>query len=267
MFLTGPAELSRYQLIQEYHPDDFEKLRAAVAAGNWWPNGSSWEENDVNSPSSESIIRQLLLGHEFFKKEFGTESDDYMLPDCFGFPASLPSILAHCGIRGFSTQKLTWGSAVGIPFNVGRWVGPDGNSVIAALNPEAYVARVRDDRSQSEKWLNRINANGTNSGVYADFTYFGTGDRGGAPGESSVRMVEQAVTNHGPVRVICARANEMFDDITDEQKAHLPEYKGDLLLTQHSAGSLTSEAYMKRWNRKNELLADAAERAHRSRPG
>ena len=31
--------------------------------------------------------------------------------DCFGFPASLPSILAHAGLKGFSTQKLTWNSA------------------------------------------------------------------------------------------------------------------------------------------------------------
>ena len=38
-------------------------------------------------------------------------------------------------------------------------------------------------------------------------------------------------------------------------------YKGDLELTNHSAGSLTSEAEHKRWNRKNEVLADAAERA------
>ena len=40
-----------------------------------------------------------------------------MLPDCFGFPASLPSILAHAGIKGFSTQKLTWrlGRACGRP--------------------------------------------------------------------------------------------------------------------------------------------------------
>jgi alpha-mannosidase len=251
----------RYQLIQEYHPDDFEKVRAAVAAGRWWPNGSSWEENDVNVPSSESLVRQLLLGHEFFKKEFGTESDEYMLPDCFGFPASLPSVLAHCGIRGFSTQKLTWGSAVGIPFNVGEWIGPDGNSVIAALNCEGYGTVVKDDRSQSAKWLKRVQADGAQSGVFADFTYFGKGDTGGAPKESSVQMIEQAVTNHGPLRVICARANEMFDDITDAQKARLPKYQGDLLLTEHSAGSLTSEAYMKRWNRKNELLADAAERA------
>jgi alpha-mannosidase len=41
----------------------------------------------------------------------------------------------------------------------------------------------------------------------------------------------------------------------------LPRYKGDLELINHSAGSLTSQAYQKRWNRKNELLADAAEKA------
>lgn len=252
---------NRYRLLKEYYPADFEKVRQAVASGHWWPAGSSWEENDVNVPSSESLIRQLLFGHNFFKREFGTESDEFMLPDCFGFPASLPSVLAHCGIRGFSTQKLTWGSAAGIPFNVGEWVGPDGNSVIAALNPEGYGTVVRDNRSQSQTWLKRIQDNGAKSGVFADFTYFGTGDRGGAPDESSVKMVEQALGSKGPVRVVCARANEMFDDITDDQKARLPKYKGDLLLTEHSAGSITSEAYMKRWNHENELLADAAERA------
>ena len=34
--------------------------------------------------------------------------------------------------------------------------------------------------------------------------------------------------------------------------ARMPRYKGDLELINHSAGSLTSEAYHKRWNRKNE---------------
>jgi alpha-mannosidase len=251
----------RYQLMKEYHPEDFAAVRNAVAQGRWFPAGSSWEENDVNSPSSESIIRQLLLGHEFFKKEFGTESSEYMLPDCFGFPASLPSVLAHCGIRGFSTQKLTWGSAVGIPFNVGEWIGPDGNSVIAAFNPGSYGSRVTNDLSSDKKWEARLDKDGAASGVFADYAYFGTGDRGGAPHENSVRWIEQSINSTGAVRVISAKSDQMFNDITDAQKAGLPKYKGDLLLTQHSAGSLTSEACMKRWNRENELLADAAERA------
>jgi alpha-mannosidase len=253
---------NRYRLMKEYHPRDFEIVKELVAKGRWFPAGSSWEENDVNVPSSESLIRQILFGHDFFKKEFGTESSEYMIPDCFGFPASLPSVLAHCGLRGFSTQKLTWGSAVGIPFNVGVWEGLDGQSIIAALNPGSYGTQIKRDLSIDPEWNSRLEKDGQSSAVYADYAYYGVGDRGGAPTEGSVRWLERSLTNSAAlVHVVSARSDQMFNDITDAEKARLPKYKGDLLLTQHSAGSLSSEGYMKRWNRKNELLADAAERA------
>src|SRR6185312_13265523 len=121
---------NRYRMMKEYYPADYQKLQHYVVAGRWFPAGSSMEESDVNSPSAESIIRQVLYGNEFFRRDFGRASAEYMLPDCFGFPASLPSLLAHAGIKGFSTQKLTWHSSapaggpdspektpVGIPFN------------------------------------------------------------------------------------------------------------------------------------------------------
>jgi alpha-mannosidase len=252
---------NRYRMMKEYYPADYEKLRRYVAAGRWFPAGSSVEENDVNVPSAESIMRQVLYGSQYFRREFGKSSAEYMLPDCFGFPASLPSILAHMGLRGFSTQKLTWGSAVGIPFNVGIWEGPDGRSVIAALNPGRYSSDVEEDLSKSDPWINRVQANGNKSGLFADYRYYGTGDIGGAPREKSVEMVERSATSGGPLRIVSSTAEQMFLDIKPEQTAGLPRYKGDLLLSQHSAGSLSSETYMKRWNRKNELLADAAERA------
>jgi alpha-mannosidase len=53
----------------------------------------------------------------------------------------------------------------------------------------------------------------------------------------------------------------MFLDISPSEAAHLERYQGEFELTNHSAGSITSEAYQKRWNRKNELLAQAAEEA------
>jgi len=252
---------NRYRFMQEYYPKGFEELRHWVKKGRWFPAGSSWDEGDVNVPSTESVIRHVLYGQRYFEREFGTESCEYMLPDCFGFPASLPSVLAHCGLRGFSTQKLSWGSAVGIPFNIGVWEGLDGESVIAALNPGAYDADVKENLSFSTKWKERIEANGKQSGVYADYHYYGVGDEGGAPKESSVQWIEQALTSTGTVRVLSTRADQLFRDITDEQKARLPRYKGDLLLTEHSAGSLTSQSYMKRWNRMNEMLAEAAEKA------
>jgi alpha-mannosidase len=61
--------------------------------------------------------------------------------------------------------------------------------------------------------------------------------------------------------VISSTAEQMFLDIRPELRARLPRYRGDLELTNHSAGSLTSQAYQKRWNHENEKLADAAEKA------
>ena len=251
----------RYQMMKEYYPEDYARLKAYVAAGRWFPCGSSVDENDANVPSAESFVRHILYGNRFFRREFGVASDEYMLPDCFGFPAALPSLLAHCGIIGFSTQKLTWGSAVGIPFKIGVWEGPDGRSVIAALDPGSYVGEILENLAESDGWKERINANGQASGVFADYHYFGTGDRGGAPVEKSVELLEKSIATKGPVRVISSQADWLFKAIPSSLREKLPHYKGELLLTEHSAGSITSQAFMKRCNRKNELLADAAERA------
>jgi alpha-mannosidase len=319
---------NRYRLMKEYYPADYERMKQLIAKGNWFPAGSSVEEGDVNLPSAESIIRQILYGNTYFREEFGKASNEYMLPDCFGFPASLPTIMAHAGIKGFSTQKLgsDWQPApivggpnspeqtpAGIPFNVGIWEGTDGETVIAALNPLAYVDGIKYDLSKAPPslpagstsahvfgkssgntdWVSRIAIDGKLTGVYADYHYIGTGDTGGAADEESIRFLEALVTKSmmvlppadgtssvheatgssanphaepvrvgdGPVRVLSTSADQMFADIKPEMTAKMPRYKGDLELINHSAGSLTSEAYHKRWNRKNEILADEAEKA------
>ena len=356
---------NRYRFMKEYFPADFAKVKQYVASGRWFPAGSSMEEGDVNTPSAEAIIRQVLYGNDWFRKEFGKASSEYMLPDCFGFPSSLPTILAHSGVKGFSTQKLVWGSSAyaggpesrektpeGTPFNVGVWVGPDGESVLAGLNPGDYsggidtdlskplpsvppdlifeegqkrlpalrqkleqaeqsgqspdqtdvqefitlrsrqraLTKLQQDRDQDRyqhDWAARVEQNGKVSGVFTDYHYYGTGDMGGTPNEESVKRLEAIVTKgttslppqgelsfsgqthaewpavkvgDGPVRVISASAEQMFLDIARSEAAGLPRYTGEMELTNHSAGSLTSQAYQKRWLRKEELLADAAEK-------
>jgi len=324
---------NRYRFMKEYFPADFAKVKHYVDSGHWFPAGSSMEEGDVNAPSAEGIIRQVLYGNNWFRKELGKASAEYMLPDCFGFPSSLPSILAHAGVKGFSTQKLSWGSSApgggaesiektpeGIPFNVGVWVGPDGHGVIAALNPGDYSADITTDLSQplppsvhpempqdaqlrralaqysarqdlaryQEDWAARVQLNGKITGVYTDYHYFGTGDIGGSPREPAVKLLEAIITKglgllpppgtrrepaesaaaqdevrvgEGPVHVLSSNADRMFLDITPAEAAALPRFTGEMELTNHSAGSLTSQAYQKRWIRQEELLADAAEKA------
>jgi len=109
--------------------------------------------------------------------------------------------------------------------------------------------------------LRRINKVGERTGAYVDYRYYGVGDVGGSPTEESVQWVTRAVEGDGPYKVISAPADQIFHDLKPEQVARMERYKGELELTEHSAGSITSQAYMKRWNRKNELLIDAAERA------
>lgn len=252
----------RYEMMKEYYPKRYERMKEYIDEGRWFVSGSSVDEGDANVPSPESMIRQVLYGNRFFRREFGKESVDFMLPDCFGFPASMPSIWAHCGLLGFSTQKLTWGSAVGIPFEIGLWEGPDGESVIAALDPGPYSTAVEGRLDTNPEWVERVNANGERYGVWADYHYYGVGDMGGAPRDEDVANYLDSVDNpDSQVRVALTSSDQMFKDITPELREGLPRYKGDLLLTEHSAGTLTSQSYMKRWNRMAEGLADASERA------
>ncbi|MGO9896246.1 MAG: glycoside hydrolase family 38 C-terminal domain-containing protein, partial [Bryobacteraceae bacterium] len=179
------------------------------------------------------------------------------------------------------------------PFDVGVWVGPDGKSVLAGINPGDYAADITTDLSQPLRpptgkltadqdlrryqgdWAARVENNGKLTGVYTDYHYYGTGDIGGSPREPAVKLLEAIVTKgtaqigsdphvsvgNGPVHVVSSNADQMFLDITPAEAANLPRYTGEMELTNHSAGSLTSQAYQKRWIRKEELLADAAEKA------
>jgi alpha-mannosidase len=250
----------RYHMMKEYYPELYANVKKYVASGQWYISGSSVDEAETLMSTPESIIRQVLYGNGFFKKEFGKQSMDYMLPDCFGFPASLPSIIHHTGLLGFSTQKLAWGSAVGIPFNVGTWRGPDGNGILAALNGGWYTGTIPSRFDLDETLSKRLDDNKKKTGYAFDFRYYGVGDQGGAPRENDVKHA-LASQNHADskFKLLLTSSDQMFKDITPQIQKQLPTYKGDLLLTEHSAGTLTSQAFMKKMNRKNELLAKSAE--------
>ncbi len=251
----------RYQMMKEYYPNLYEKVKDYIHQGRWFVSGSSVDEGEVNVSSSESLIRQVLYGNSYFRKEFGVESKDYMLPDCFGFLANMPSIWNHCGLLGFSTQKLTWHSAAGIPFNVGVWNGPDGKGIIAALNATSYNGGVIPRLDLDDSWNKRIEKNKNDYGTSFDYRYYGVGDEGGAPREKDVKNAIGSLNNKdSKFKVVLTSSDQIYKDITPEIRKKLPVYSGDLLLIEHSAGSLTSQAYMKRMNRKNELLATGAER-------
>ena len=249
----------RYELIKEYYPEQYEKMKEYIAAGKWFVTGSSWENGDVITPSPEALMRNVLYGNRYFEKEFGKISNDIFLPDCFGFAYTLPSIMAHMGLKSFSSAKLIWNAGNKVPFENGVWKGIDGSEVIASLDPGQYVTQIHESWSDSEDIKNHINALPINK----TFRYYGTGDEGGAPTEGSARYIEEGGTDkNAKVKIISAYAGQFADELTAEERAKLPVYDGELLMTTHGVGNYTSVAPLKRFNRKNELIADFAERSN-----
>jgi len=250
----------RYKMMKEYYPESFKKVARYINQGRWFVSGSSVDEGEVNISSSESVLRQVLYGNLFFKREFNKESVDYMLPDCFGFVATMPSVWSHAGLLGFSTQKLTWRSANGVPFNVGLWEGPDGKSIIASLNATDYTGRVVPRLDRDSTWNARIQDDINRYDLSFDYRYYGVGDVGGSPRDEDVKNAVNSLNkSDSKFKVILTSSDQIYRDITPEIRSKLPTYSGDLLLIEHSAGSMTSESYMKRANRKNEALSKSAE--------
>ena len=248
-----------YMWFKEYFPEAWPTLQKYVANGRWRLSGSWVNAADTHVPSPEALMRQALYGKRFYREEFGKVSQDIYLPDCFGFGFALPSIGVHSGLKAFSTQKLSWGAARPAPFAVGRWTGVDGSTLVASLRGGDYTTRLRSDISTDPKWTTDLTDVG---GRKVGFRYFGVGDVGGAPDEESVQWMQKAIGNTaGTVEVRNTSADQLSRDLTDAERGALPEYKGELLLKTHGVGCYTSQAAMKTWNRRNEQLADAAERA------
>lgn len=253
----------KYAWMKEYYPREYELMKAFVKAGRWHVSGASWDATDTPVPSIESFIRNIMLGQEFYRKELGVESTDIFLPDCFGFGWTLPTVAAHCGLIGFSSQKLDWRNNPFYgkskhPFTIGLWKGVDGASIMLAHGYD-YGRRWNNEDLSKNKDLMELSKRTPLNTVYR---YYGTGDVGGSPTIASVASVEKGINGDGPLKIISATSDQLFKDY-QPYNAHseLSVFDGELLMDVHGTGCYTSQAAMKLYNRQNELLGDAAERA------
>ena len=164
-------------------------------------------------PSSESFIRNILLAQEFYKKEFGIKSKDMFLPDCFGFSQVMPTLGHHCGLIGFSTQKLSWRTEplVGdskTPFPIGLWEGVDGARIMVALEPGRYSWNEfpEGDLSANEELAEsaRKSPSASLTGTMATNWRTEPETTAARPCPRSIQLLEEGITN-GRARAACQR--------------------------------------------------------------
>jgi alpha-mannosidase len=247
------SQAQHHAWMRQSYPELFGRMRRQVAEGRLEPVGSMWVEADCNLPSGESLVRQLLYGKRFYLSAYGVETTDCWLPDAFGYPASLPQILARAGVRAFISQKLSWNDANRFPHHSFWWEGIDGTRVLAHFPPaDTY----NGDFSVAQ--LRHGVANFADHGRSAVSLYpFGYGDGGGGPNREMLERAARVADLGGLPRVRIEPVKDFLDRLAADGR-RLATWVGELYLEFHR-GTYTSQARTKAANRQAEMALRAAE--------
>ncbi len=137
------SSAQHYAWVEESHPALFDRITERVERGQWVPVGGMWVEADMNLPSGESLVRQIVFGQRYFEQKFGRRCEEVWIPDVFGYPAGLPQVFAAGGMRRFVTQKLSWNKQNRFPHSTFWWEGLDGTRVLTHFPPvDTYNAEI-----------------------------------------------------------------------------------------------------------------------------
>ena len=253
-FIFAESQAQMFTWLKEDYPEVFEQVKKYVDEGRIELQGGMWVESDCNLPSGESWIRQFLYGKRYFKEEFGKDMKMCWLPDCFGFPATLPQVIKGCGMDYFMTIKIMSNTVNEFPHSSFKWKGLDGSEVLAHMEPAgdynsgaSPLAIFKSNKRNKEK-----------ESVPVCLLLYGDGDGGGGPGEGHIEYVSRMQKGiYGLAPVKPSKAIDFFEEL-EKYNDVIPEYDGELYYERHQ-GTYTSQAAAKLWNRRMENMLHLVE--------
>ncbi|MDJ0639756.1 MAG: hypothetical protein QNJ20_13030, partial [Paracoccaceae bacterium] len=263
-FRFSNSQAVLYEFLEEDYPEIFERIRMAVARGQWEVFGGMWVEPDVNLAGAEALVRQLVLARRYFRRKFGdAETPVLWLPDTFGFPWSLPQLAKQAGIKWFCTNKMNWNQSNRLPSSTFWWQGIDGTQLLSHVltTPRdvqylPFPTNYKSDLTAPEvlgTW-----EHSTAKDKVRDLPIcFGYGDGGGGPTEGLIQTAKAYASMPGMPSLKMSTIKDAFEAI-ELQADGLQVWNDELYLEGHR-GVLTSNGWIKRENRKAEVALHEAE--------
>lgn len=242
-------------VLKNEYPELYAEVKEAVKAGNFIVDGAMWVEPDLNLPSGESLIRQMMYGKRFIMEEFGIDSRMVWLPDVFGCGCSLPQIIKGCDADYFFNSKLPWVYNGGnpIPRSTFMWRGIDGTTVPTHII-SGYGAECKPNviKRQAELYQSKELAP-----IMA--LAFGYSDGGGGATREHMEYMRREADLEGMPKMKMSTPAELFEGLCDA--GITDEYRGELYYCAHR-GTYTAQAKTKLLNRRAELALRDAEMAN-----
>ena len=244
-----------YRWLEEEYPETFAKVKRRVKEGRWEIVGGTWVEPDGNLPSGESFVRQFLYGKRYFQERFGVDVKVAWFPDSFGYAWTLPQIMKKSGVEFFLTQKMLWNDTTVFPYYFFRWTAPDGSSIFAHQTVGTYDEAVEETRILEQVKL-------LNSRQQLDdlIVLFGKGDHGGGVTEDMIQRSLKFIQGNTPLKGRFSTSKEYFDILAKKTEGkNIPQINDELYFQFHR-GTYTTQARVKKNNRRAECLLETAEK-------
>lgn len=259
-FLQSQPQL--YDYIKSDYPEIYNKIKNRIEENKWEITGGMWVEADCNIPSGESLVRQILFGQRFIKKEFGRESKILWLPDVFGYSWALPQIIKKSGLKYFMTTKISWSQYNKPEYDTFKWRGIDGTEVLTHF---ITTPTISEESASGFYTYNGMLTPKSVKGVWDNYNQkdindelllaYGFGDGGGGPTKEMIETGEKIKEMPCIPEVEFGKAESFFDKLEEKVSGEyrLPTIDGELYLEYHR-GTYSSQGKIKRNNRKSEIL-------------
>src|SRR2546425_11524306 len=119
----------------ERYPEEEAAFRKFVAEGRLQIVGGTDVMLDVNMPSGESWIRQVLYGKGYYRDKLGVDVTVGWALDTFGHHAQMPQLLKLAGYKSYWFQRGVRSLDVPSEF---LWQGIDGTQIPAFWLAQGY---------------------------------------------------------------------------------------------------------------------------------
>ena len=119
----------------ERFPEEAAEFRRLVSEGRLEIVGGNDVMLDVNIPSGEAWVRQVLYGKGYYRRALNVDVTTGWGIDTFGHNAQLPQLLTLAGYKSYWFQRGVPGNQTPSEF---LWQGIDGTKVPAFWLPQGY---------------------------------------------------------------------------------------------------------------------------------
>jgi alpha-mannosidase len=247
-FIFNHNEAVLYEWIEEYEPPLFERIKRLIEQGRWHIMGGWYLQPDCNLPSTEALIRQILVGRRYFSDKFAVAPTTAINFDPFGHAHGLVQLLVKSGYNAYlhcrpGAEYLT------LPADTYLWQGPDGSQV-TAHREYLYNTPLGKAREALQRRLH----DETYSGTQVDVLLWGVGNHGGGASQKDIEELNQLIQECAEVDVVHGTPESYFERLR-QQNHELPIFTQ--ALNRFAPGCYTSQIRIKQTYRQleNEYFA------------